>query len=83
VIEMNIEELEEALGEVLPEGFQITFDARRQVVIKTGLVEDESGELHADGGADIDSDEDSDFSIPGFPEEDDDEEELFTDEDEE
>jgi hypothetical protein len=80
---MDIEELEEALSEILPEGFQITFDARRQVVIKTGLVEDDSGELHADGGADIDSDEDTDFAIPGFPDDDDEEEELFVDEDEE
>lgn len=54
---MNLEELQESLEDILPEGFQITLDARGQVIIKTGLVEDESGELHADGGADIDSDE--------------------------
>lgn len=54
---MNLEELQESLEDILPEGFQITLDARGQVVIKTGLVEDESGELHPDGGADIDSDE--------------------------
>lgn len=78
---MDIEELEEALSDLLPEGFQIVFDARRQVVIKTGLVEDEHGELHPDGGAAIDS-EDEDFAIPGFPE-DEDEEEDFLDEDEE
>lgn len=53
---MNLEELQESLEDILPEGFQISLDARGQVVIKTGLVEDESGELHPDGGADIDSD---------------------------
>lgn len=77
---MDIEELEEALSDILPEGFQIVFDARRQVVIKTGLVEDEHGDLHADGGAGIDSDDD-DFAIPGFPEDED--EEDFLEEDEE
>jgi len=42
---MNLEELEEALEEVLPAGFQIETDNHGQIVIHTGLKQDDDGEL--------------------------------------
>jgi translation initiation factor 6 (eIF-6) len=42
---MNLEELEEALEEVLPAGFQIETDNHGQIVIYTGLRQDDDGEL--------------------------------------
>lgn len=63
---MDIESLEEALSEILPEGFEIVFDQRRQVIIRTGLVEDSYGELHHDGGASLDlsyEDEEEDLDL--------------------
>ena len=50
---MNIDELEEALSEVLPVGFQIETNSRGQVVVYTGLRQDDDGEL-----LEIDSDDD-------------------------
>lgn len=42
---MNIEELEEALDEVLPGGFQIETDNNGQIIVYTGLKQDDDGEL--------------------------------------
>jgi hypothetical protein len=52
---MNIEELEEALKELMP-GFQIETDNEGQLVVYTGLTEDEDGELLP-----IDEDDESSF----------------------
>ena len=41
---MNLEELEEALEELLP-GFQISTDKHGQIIIYTGMIQDEDGEL--------------------------------------
>jgi hypothetical protein len=49
---MNLEELEEALTEIMP-GFEIGTDNNGQIVIYTGMTEDEDGELlpmDEDGG---------------------------------
>lgn len=70
---MNIEELEEALAEILPVGFQIDTDTRGQLIIHTNLSQDDDGEL-----VDFESDEDEDLDIdPDFEplEEEDDEDE--------
>lgn len=42
---MNIEELEEALDELLPSGFSIEHLEDGQIVIYTGLMQDDDGEL--------------------------------------
>lgn len=54
---MNYEELEEALDELFPGGFSIETDNHGQLVIYTGLVEDEEGELIP---ADLEEDEEVD-----------------------
>jgi len=54
---MNYEELEEALDELFPNGFSIETDNNGQLIIHTGLIEDEEGELVA---ADIEEDEEVD-----------------------
>ena len=72
---MNIEELEEALEQILPVGFQIVTDDHGQLVIYTNLMEDEDadGEL-----VDFDGDDEEDLEVdPDFEpleDEDDDEE---------
>jgi hypothetical protein len=54
---MNIEELEEALEELFPErNWSIETDSHGQIVIYTGLKEEEDGELVL-----FDSEEDDDF----------------------
>ncbi len=53
---MNIEELEEALDELFPGGFSIETDNHGQVIVYTGLKQDEDGELLP-----IDVEEDEDF----------------------
>jgi hypothetical protein len=69
---MNIEELEEALEDILPAGFQIETDPHGQLIIFTGLAQDEDGEL-----TDFEGDEEEDLEVdPDFEpleEEDDDE----------
>lgn len=57
---MNIEELEEALEDILPSGFIIETDKNGQIVILTGLVQDDDGEL-VDIDDDADPDADPDF----------------------
>lgn len=42
---MNLEELEEALEDILPPGFEIETNSKGQIVIYTGLKQDEDGEL--------------------------------------
>ena len=69
---MNLEELEEALEEVFPNGFQIETDNHGQIIIYTGLRQDDDGEL-VDFEGDEDEDVDPDFE-PLEDEEDDDEE---------
>ena len=41
---MNLEDLEEALKEIIP-GFQLERDNAGQIIIYTGLIDDEDGEL--------------------------------------
>ncbi len=53
---MNIEELEEELDALFPGGFSIETDNHGQIVIYTGLMEDEDGELLP-----IDNEESDDF----------------------
>jgi hypothetical protein len=74
---MNIEELEEALSEILPTGFQIETSASGQLVIYTGLQQDEDGELEdfeREEEDDEDLDEDLDELEFGALDEDDSEE---------
>jgi hypothetical protein len=52
---MNLDELEEALGEILSSAFHIEVDKRGQLVILTGLRKEDDGEL-----VDIEEDEDED-----------------------
>lgn len=68
---MNIEELEEALSEVLSFGFEITTNKKGEVIILTGMKEDEDGELISLEEED-DPDADPDFE-PLEDEEDEDE----------
>jgi hypothetical protein len=42
---MTLEDLEEALEDVFPNGFQLTTDDDGQIVILTGLMQDEDGDL--------------------------------------
>ena len=59
---MNIEELEEALEDILPVGFQIDTDKHGQIVILTNLSQDEDGEL-----VELESDEEEDLDVdPDF-----------------
>jgi len=54
---MNIEELEEALDELFPErNFSIETDSHGQIVIHTGMKQDDDGELVI-----FDTEEDEDF----------------------
>jgi len=67
---MNIEELEEALEDILPAGFQLDVDKHGQVIVFTNLTQDEDGEL-----LELESDEEEDLDVdPDFEplEEDDD-----------
>jgi hypothetical protein len=68
---MNIEELEEALDDLLPGGFSIETNSKGEVIIYTGLKQDEDGELTA---MDIEEDEDFDPDTDPLEEEDIDEE---------
>ena len=66
---MTLEDLEEALEDILPNGFEIDMDDNGQLIIYTGLTQDEDGEL-----VEFEGDEDED---------DEDEEDLGEDEDDE
>jgi hypothetical protein len=65
---MTLEELEEALEEILPHGFEISTDDNGQLIIYTHLTQDDDGELMEFEGDDEDDDDD----------EEDDDEELDT-----
>ena len=69
---MNIEELEEALDDLLPGGFSIETNSKGEVIIYTGLKQDEDGELTT---MDIEEDEDFDPDTDPLEEEDIDDEE--------
>ena len=71
---MNIEDLEEGLVDLLGDNFSIDVDSEGQIVIYTGLREDEDGELE-----EFTSDED----LEEDPDIDPDQEELELDDDEE
>lgn len=64
---MNIEELEEALDELFPGGFSIETDNHGQIIVYTGLKQDDDGELSV-----IDSEEDEDYDPDHDPLEDED-----------
>ncbi len=68
---MNLDELEEALAEILPADFHIDTDKHGEVIIFTGLRQDDDGELV---GTDQDE-EDADFDPDFEPLEDEDEDE--------
>jgi hypothetical protein len=72
---MNLEELEEALEQILPVGFQIVTDDHGQVVIYTNLMEDEDadGELVDFEGGDDEEDLDVDPDFEPLEDEEDDE----------
>lgn len=57
---MDLITLEELLSDYLPGGFQIEKSKKGEIIIYTGLRQDEDGEL-VDLKGDIDSEEDSDF----------------------
>jgi hypothetical protein len=67
---MNYEELEEALDELFPGGFSIETDNHGQLIVYTGLSQEDDGELKP-----VDSEEDEDVD-PDF-------EPLVEDDDEE
>lgn len=56
---MNIEELEEALEDILPPGFEIETNSKGQLVIYTNLKQDDDGELVSLD--DVEEDVDPDF----------------------
>jgi hypothetical protein len=64
---MNIDDLEEALDELFPGGFTIDTDSNGQIVIYTGLVQDDDGELTP-----LDTEESDDFDPDTTPLEDED-----------
>lgn len=68
---MTLEDLEEALEEVLTNGFEIDVDSNGQIIIFTGLMQDEDGELVEFEGDDDDDEESEDSEFE--PLEDDDE----------
>lgn len=70
---MNIEELEEALNEILPRGFTIDTDDDGQLIVYTHLVEDEDGELYEYEGDEEEDEEDEDSEDEEFYELDEDE----------
>lgn len=71
---MNIEELEEALEEILPGKFHLETDTNGQIIIFTGLTQDDDGELVDYVDEDEEEDEDFDPDFEPLDEEDDDEE---------
>jgi len=69
---MNYEELEEALDDLFPGGFSIETDNHGQLVIYTGLTEDDEGELIP---IDIEEDEEIDPDLDPLEDDDIDDEE--------
>lgn len=58
---MNLEDLEELLSDFLPGGFQVETNKKGEIVIYTGLRQDEEGEL-VDVKGDLEEDGDLDFN---------------------
>lgn len=58
---ITIEELEESLDEILPNGFRIVTDRSGKIIIHTNLVEDDNGDLVPIDLDDDDDDEDDDL----------------------
>lgn len=58
---MTLDDLEEALADILPAGFQVETDNHGQVIIYTGLSLDDDGELVDFEPSDDDEDEDLDL----------------------
>ena len=61
---MTLDDLEEALADILPAGFSIEKNKHGEVIIFTGLSLDDDGEL--DDFESDDEDEDPDLSDEGF-----------------
>jgi len=72
---MTLEDLQEALEDVFPNGFEIDTDEDGQIIILTRLSEDEDGDLiEYEGDLDEDEDEDEDDEdFDGLEDEDDEE----------
>jgi hypothetical protein len=59
---MTLEELEEALEDILPPGFHIETNTAGELIIHTRLTQDDDGELiDFEDDEDLDEDEDPDF----------------------
>lgn len=69
---MTLEELEEALDELLPGGFNIESDNHGQIIVYTNLTQEEDGELVP---FDLEEDEDLDPDLDPLEDEDLDDEE--------
>lgn len=70
----TLEDLEEALEEIFPNGFEIDTDDHGQLIILTCLSQDEDGELvEFEGEDDDDDEEDEDLDVEHEPYEEDDE----------
>jgi hypothetical protein len=69
---MTLEDLEEALEEILPNGFEIDIDSNGQIIIHTGLTQDEDGDLVEFKGDEDEEDPDYDPDFQPLEEEDDD-----------
>lgn len=68
---MTLEELEEALEEILTAGFEIETDNNGQIVIYTGLCQNEDGDLVEFDGEEDEEDDDFDPDFEPLEEEDD------------
>lgn len=74
---MNIEDLQEELETILPDGFTIDTDHNGELIIRTGLRQEDDGELVPfDGDEDEDDEEDEEFDpdLEPLGDEDDDDE---------
>jgi hypothetical protein len=69
---MTLEELEEALEEIFPNGFEISTDDNGQLIIYTHLTQDDDGEL-----MEFEGDEDEDEDDEDDEDDDDEEDEDF------
>lgn len=58
---MNLEDLEELLSDYLPGGFRLETNKKGEVIVYTGLRQDDDGEL-VDLKGDLEEDEDPEFS---------------------
>ena len=70
---MTLEDLEEALQEILPTGFEIDVATNGQIIIYTGLSQDDDGQLVEFEYDEDEDDEEFDPDMEYLDEEDDDE----------